>query len=241
MYKHTIDVHNTKAAEVIVPLLLQYIKPKSVVDVGCGIGTWLKVFEKYIGEDYLGIDGDYVNRALLMIPKEKFLAYDLRTPLTISRKFDLVVSLEVAEHLPETSADIFINSLSNLGDNILFSAAIPGQGGQNHLNEQWPEYWIKKFEKYGFKCLDLLRPLVWNNPNVDLWYKQNILFFTTDSTKFAHLTFNKSDNFSVVHPEMFELVSNRYKNFIEGRVGFRLLVSVIIKSVKRKIHNLFYA
>lgn len=234
MYRHTIDVHNTKAAEVIVPLLLNFTKPKSVVDVGCGTGTWLKVFAKYIGDDYLGVDGNYVDRNLLMIPENKFRTHDLRTPLTLNKKFDLVVSLEVAEHLPEENADIFVNTLAALGDNILFSAAIPGQGGQNHLNEQWPEYWLKKFKQYNFKCFDIIRPLVWDNPNVDLWYKQNILLFSRSKSEFETLLIPPSNNFSIVHPEMFQIFVDRYNALLQGNVGIRQLSNIIINMLKKR-------
>ena len=144
-YIHTEAIHNLSAPRVIVPIVLEMIKPNSILDVGCGIGTWLKVFEEYGVDDYLGIDGDYVDRSTLKISEKRFLPNDLRKRWSLNRKFDLVVSLEVAEHLPEEVADLFVSTLSAHGDTILFSAAIPGQGGQNHVNEQWPTYWQKKF------------------------------------------------------------------------------------------------
>ncbi|OQY71296.1 MAG: hypothetical protein B6D44_13220 [Ignavibacteriales bacterium UTCHB2] len=235
MYLHTTDVHNTKAAEEILPLILQYIKPSSVVDVGCGIGTWLKVFSDYIGDDYLGIDSYFINKELLFIPQNKFRPHDLRTPFKIERKFDLALSLEVAEHLPESSADIFIDSLSNLSDNILFSAAIPNQGGQNHLNEQWPEYWIKKLEQRDFRCFDIIRPLVWDNPNVDLWYKQNILFFSRTKNNFDAVIKPSSNKYSIVHPEMFQIFVDRYNNILKGDVGFRQLYRIILNTLKKRV------
>ena len=150
-YIHTKDIHNTRAAEIIVPILLQHIQPKSVLDIGCGTGTWLKVFEQAGITDFFGVDGEDIDESILEISKENFAVYNLTRPLVLDRFYDLVISLEVAEHLPELAADEFVLTLVRHGKTILFSAAIPGQGGQDHLNEQWPIYWQKKFNRYGYK------------------------------------------------------------------------------------------
>src|SRR5258705_8862260 len=119
------------SAEQIVPILLKLIAPRSVVDVGCGAGAWLSIWERHGVSDILGIDGDYVDRSFLQIPQEKFLPADLKQAVRIDRKFDLVVSLEVAEHLPSDCAEQFVDSLTSLGKGVLFSAAVPFQGGFN--------------------------------------------------------------------------------------------------------------
>ena len=169
----------TSAREVI-PLLLDLLQPslpKSVVDVGCGTGSWLAAFHKLGIADCLGIDGDYVDRTILQIPLNQFQSADLKQPLQINRKFDLAISLEVAEHLPATCAENFVNSLTQLAPVILFSAAIPFQGGVEHVNEQWPQYWVYYFQKNGYAVIDCLRKKIWNNDKVEPWYAQNILMF----------------------------------------------------------------
>lgn len=127
-YVHDESVHNTKAPKEIVPQIIKLIQPNSVVDVGCGIGTWLSVFEDFGVEDVVGIDGDYVNRTLLHIDEKKFISRDLTKPLKLDRKFDLAVCLEVAEHLPEKSANTFVESLVSLSDTILFLRQFPLKG-----------------------------------------------------------------------------------------------------------------
>ena len=80
-----------QSAKEIVPLVLEFIRPQSVVDVGCGTGAWLSVFREQGIKDILGIDGDYVDLNSLLVPEESFQAHDLVCPLKIGRKFDLVV------------------------------------------------------------------------------------------------------------------------------------------------------
>src|SRR5262249_36128871 len=165
------------SAREIVPLVLELILVRSIVDVGCALGTWLSVFKECGVQDVLGIDGAHVDLNMLEIPKEQFLAFDLGKPFAIGRQFDLVVSFEVAEHLPPECAEIFVDSLTRLGPVILFSAAAPFQGGENHVNEQWPDYWVKYFQSKGYEAIDCLRKKIWQNSKVEWWYAQNTLMF----------------------------------------------------------------
>jgi SAM-dependent methyltransferase len=166
-----------KSARAIVPLVLEYVQPRSIIDVGCGTGTWLSVFREYGVIDIMGVDGDYVENEMLEIPEDRFMKFDLRNPFRSDRQFDLVVSLEVAEHLPSTCAGIFVRTLVGLGPLVLFSAAIPLQGGTQHINEQWPDYWADLFKAEGYVPVDPIRKRAWQNPDVDFWYLQNILIF----------------------------------------------------------------
>lgn len=165
------------SARQTIPIVLEYFKPQSVVDIGCGVGTWLSVFKEFGIQDCLGMDGDYVDLKMLKISSSEFVPRDLKQPLEVNRKFDLAVSLEVAEHLPENCAEIFVESLTKLAEVVLFSAAIPFQGGDGHINEQWQDYWVKLFVKKGYVVIDCLRDKIWNNEQVKAWYAQNIFFF----------------------------------------------------------------
>jgi SAM-dependent methyltransferase len=165
------------SADVVVPLLQRWLRPKSVLDVGCGVGTWLAVWRANGVADAVGVDGEHVDRSLLQVPEPSFLARDLTRPFDLGRTFDLVTSLEVAEHLPPSAADTLVASLVRHGDVVLFSAAIPGQGGDGHVNEEWPEAWARRFARHGFRWADPLRPILWNDPRVESWYAQNALLY----------------------------------------------------------------
>ena len=166
-----------ESARRIVPLVLEQFRPASVVDVGCGIGTWLAEFQAAGISDYLGVDGDYVSRANLLIDSSRFVARDLSQPLMLNRRFEMAVSLEVAEHLPEEAAATFVGSLTQLAPVVLFSAAIPYQGGANHVNEQWPEYWEQHFLNHGYVVVDSLRRRIRRSFEIMPWYRQNLMFY----------------------------------------------------------------
>ena len=168
-----------QSAEQVVPIVLEHLKPSCIIDIGCGNGCWLSAFAKQGVNDYMGVDGGAVDSENLLISPEHFSSADLsKETYTPGRRYDLVVSLEVAEHIPEDKADSFIEMLTGLGDTVLFSAAIPGQGGVGHVNEQWQSYWAAKFKSAGYEALDIVRPLIWENPKVSYWYKQNILVYS---------------------------------------------------------------
>ncbi|MCK9204711.1 MAG: class I SAM-dependent methyltransferase [Bacteroidales bacterium] len=200
-YIHTIDVHNTRAAEEIVPWLMKWFQPESVVDVGCGIGTWLYVFKSMGVKNILGIEGEHLNTDLLMIDKNEITFADLEKEFSTDNRFDLAICLEVAEHLVPESSDIFIKSLTKLSDIIIFSAAVPYQGGQNHVNEQWLDYWKSRFRKNNFELADEIRSVFWNNKKIEWWYRQNMLIaFKKDKPlPFMHII----PPLDIIHPDLF--------------------------------------
>ncbi len=200
---------SVSSAREIVPLVLELLRPTSVIDIGCGFGAWLSVFEEHGVTEFLGVDGDYVNREALLIPKAQFMAHDLAVPLNLGRSFDLAVCMEVAEHLAESAAQIFIDSITRHAPAALFSAAIPFQGGEHHLNEQWPDYWARRFGLRGYLPVDCIRRRFWANDRVEWWYAQNAFFFAQKPYIDAHpalraeLDRSGSQALSIVHPTLY--------------------------------------
>jgi SAM-dependent methyltransferase len=166
-----------RSADAIVPHVVDLLHPGSVVDLGCGTGTWLAAFERHGVDDYLGVDGEWIPRARLEIPETRFVAARLDAPFRLDRTFDLAVSLEVAEHLPESAATRFVESLVRLAPCVLFSAAVPHQGGLHHVNEQWQEYWVELFGSHGYRAVDAVRPYAWSDDRLPFWYAQNTLLY----------------------------------------------------------------
>ena len=195
------------SAKAIVPIVVELVQPTSVIDVGCGTGTWLTAFVEQGVTTYLGIDGDYVPRDALSIDASHFVAADLRRPVSVGHTtYDLAVSLEVAEHLPEEAGDVFVDSLTRLAPVVLFSAAIPGQGGVDHINERWQDYWAERFALRRFVPLDAIRPRVWDNEKVAWFYAQNTLLYAHEDAVAASDRLRKEVEsrerllLNVVHP-----------------------------------------
>jgi SAM-dependent methyltransferase len=170
-----------QSAQVIVPLIADVFSIGSVLDVGCGRGVWLKEWRKRGIVDTVGVDGDYVDSTRLAIPAANFVKHDLSQPFNLRRRFDLVQSLEVGEHIAEASADVFVANIAAHGDLVLFSAAVPGQGGEFHVNEQPYAYWRDKFAARGFRTFDWLRPRIRLMGSIEPWYRYNTLLFARDS------------------------------------------------------------
>jgi SAM-dependent methyltransferase len=183
-----------------------------VVDIGCGVGSWADVFNQNGVADVWGVDGDYVDRTQLQIPEERFVAHDLRLSLPMTAPFapcDLVVCLEVAEHLPDTSAETLVQSLTSLAPVVVFSAAIPYQQGANHINCQWPDYWADLFARWSYVAVDALRSRVWTNSRVNPWYAQNMIVYVREESliSYPHLVRIHADSrkgpLSLVHPALY--------------------------------------
>lgn len=192
------------SARIVLRTLFGTVRPASIVDFGCGAGTWVAAAMELGVADSLGIDGDHVERDRLRIPADRFRAADLTEPLDLGRSFDLVISLEVAEHLPPRCAEAFVDTLTRHGRLILFAAALPYQGGTGHINENWLEYWLDLFAEKGFEPLDILRRPLWREADVEWWYRQNIVLLrdrAAAETVFPGVVSEPAH--SLIHPEFF--------------------------------------
>jgi hypothetical protein len=152
-------------------------------------------------------DGPWGKKEDILIPAERFTVLDLETfQAPESERYDLAISLEVAEHLHEKAADNFFRQLTRLSDRILFSAAIPGQGGLHHLNERSPGYWAEKFRDCGFTQLDILRPRFWDDDRIAWWYRQNFFLYENRIRKASDEEISLEHSFDaahLVHPNAF--------------------------------------
>lgn len=205
----------------ILGIIKQMVDIKSAIDVGCGVGTFLKELQVMNGlddKDITGLDGDYVDKNLLVISEESFIPCNLEDRILIKRKYDLVISLEVAEHLSVERAKSFVEDLTLLGDNVLFSAAIPYQGGLGHINEQYLSYWNKIFNSLGYSLCDCVRPIIWDDENIPWHYRQNTVLFTrgrVDNICKENMVID------MVHPKFWENKNERIKG-IESNMLYKI-------------------
>jgi len=139
----------TKSSEKLAKAIKLYLKPKSVIDVGCGIGIYLKPLD-LSGISCFGIEGSSIARKYSVFNKNRIIVADVTRKLNINKKYDLALCIEVAEHIPKKTSSILIGNLTSLSNIILFTSAPPGQGGTDHINEQKPQFWINLFNKKNF-------------------------------------------------------------------------------------------
>lgn len=222
---------SASSARVVVPIVLSLLSVRSVVDVGCGVGPWAAEFVAQGIEDVWGVDGDYVERSQLRIPSERFLPRDLSQPIRFDRTFDLAISLEVAEHLPESRARSLVADLTSLAPCVLFSAAIPGQGGTHHVNEQYLPYWEALFRWRGYEGIDPIRPEILGNPAVEWFYQQNIVMFAARGHELLNKSIPKPQ--TIIHPVLYEQ-SKDPSSITLGRIA-GVLPGALVRSLRYRL------
>ena len=198
---------SARSARAILPLVLAVHHPTSVVDIGCGQGDWLAVAEELGLKELVGLDGAWVDRTALRSARIDFRATDLAATFALERRFDLCISVEVAEHLSAARADGFIAALCAASDVVLFSAAVPLQGGTDHVHEARASAWVYRFTDQGYDCFDLIRGALWDRVEVAWWYRQNSFVFVKRGSK-AHAHYSVAPAppppRDLVHPDAFE-------------------------------------
>lgn len=166
-----------RSAQVILPIVFEVARPRSVIDVGCGVGTWLSVARGLGATRTVGLEGHWIVGLPLDHPELEIRSTDLEGSLPDDERYDLAMSMEVAEHLTPKRAESFVEELCRLSDRVLFSAAIPWQGGTRHLNERPQSYWAGIFDRHGYGARDIVRPAVWRDGKVSYWYRQNAFLY----------------------------------------------------------------
>jgi SAM-dependent methyltransferase len=171
-----LDQGSLESARIYLEHLFAAWTPQSVIDIGCGTGPWLAACEEKGVQRLVGLDGDWVKPDMILSKAVEFRATNLQDGFAAER-FDLAISMEVAEHLPPESSEKFYGSLARLSDAILFSAAFSGQPGTNHINTRPHSFWAKKFLDDGYGLFDLFRPQFWSDERVFPWYRQNTFLY----------------------------------------------------------------
>lgn len=205
-FHRTRDSDTAGAAAAILAPLLRLLDARSVCDIGCGVGTWLRVARAHEIDDIAGFEGEWLDPGLLVIDPSLVTLGSLERRLSPSRRYDLAICLEVAEHLSPPRAAGFVSDLCRAADAILFSAAVPGQGGVGHQNEQWPSYWARLFADAGYDAFDIVRPAIWSDSSIPFWYRQNTIVYArrgSDAHRRLEQVASPAPPLDLVHPDLY--------------------------------------
>jgi SAM-dependent methyltransferase len=218
----TQEVRSRDSAAAMVPKIVELLRPASVIDIGCGVGPWLAEFRKAGVADCYGVDGPWVDPKRFALEPARLIKFDFANETAPFRphlplpRYDLVLTLEFLEHIQPDTAPALVAFMASLSDAIVMSAALPGQGGTHHVNEQWIDYWTDMFRPFGYHPFDFLRPLFWDDDRIEPWYRQNMVGLFRGKVPDALVAAAESAALArlrspgrVVHPEIFALAGRR--------------------------------
>lgn len=174
-------------APIVIRALRDLVPYRSVKDIGCGSGIWLREAIRNDVEFAMGLDLqvaiDTVVEDLAEHPGVQLSASDFEKEEYALPYTNLSICLEVLEHLTPGAADRLARQIGETSDAILFSAAQPGQGGTNHINEKPHEYWLSLFDSLGFDTFDFLRPKIQKIPDAPRYYVLNLFLLARRGTE----------------------------------------------------------
>lgn len=196
-----------RSARIIAPIVCEVLTINSVLDLGCGVGTWLRAFAECGADRLIGLDGEYVPQDKMLIDISNFKPINISSLDSLPKDLDLCVCMEVLEHLPHKVGKKIVRLLTEAAPAILFSAAIPGQGGTNHINERWHHEWHQEFSKHDFSVFDIVRPRVYHETDVEPWYRQNAFLYINEKrlrskTRILNLSTNHDFRLTPIEPRI---------------------------------------
>jgi len=218
----------------ILGLVKDFYSFSSAVDFGCGTGTWLKACMELECQTIQGFDG-FADPSSLCISSECFSKKLLGENIDLKKSYDLAICLEAAEHEKEKFSNLIVENLTKASKVILFSAALPGQGGTNHINEQPPEFWQKKFEDHRYTQFDIIRPIIWDDPAVAWWYKQNIFLYVHEESIEALKLLDHANSLTqkhIIHPEC---LSSKINELDIDNASVTNLSKALLKRIKKRL------
>jgi SAM-dependent methyltransferase len=232
---------SSQSAEFFASHLQDLLKSRSVVDFGCGHGSWLSAFGRYGAEKLLGFDGHWIRQEDIQDPMVRFEPLDLAQKIVGTYgTFDLAISLETAEHLRPESARIFIENITIHSDVVMFSAAYENQGGTSHINERKHTYWAGLFSELGYVPYDIFRPIAWGNAKIDFWYQQNTFLYVKESSDIrkvlhskGHFPIGNIEFMNCVHPELYDTFVGKTKAIPKQIWSLMAFLGSLLRAINR--------
>jgi SAM-dependent methyltransferase len=228
-----------RAAARVLPIVFTVVDVASIVDVGCGSGSWLAAARDLGISDLTGIEGDWAihwfgngqaDRDSSRIARDQFelVMANLEDELVLSRTYDLAICAEVIEHLTPQRGPSFVSDVCRLSRRVLLGAAIPGQRGPNHRNTRWPSYWTGLLADHHYRVLDVVRPRIWADDDLRMPYRQNLLLFVHEdeygaaSARAAGLPVTPAGALDLVHPALLRRYQSELRSASEPGLRGRI-------------------
>ena len=238
-FYEAMSLESLKSARIYLAYLWKYIQAESVLDVGCGRGAWLKACRELGSRNLYGYDGSWNSKSMMIDESIEFICADLNKPFFLNKKVDLLITIEVAEHLNPSSSAQFVECLTDISEAIVFSAAYTRQGGTNHINERPHSYWANLFIKNGYVPFDLFRPVFWGNEDVSFCYRQNVFLYLKKGSssygKFIDAGFSELEQvqfMNCIHPHLYDLKCGLDLGF---RLHLKELIPSLLRAIKRRV------
>jgi hypothetical protein len=212
-----------KSSKDLLEIVLGFAKSSSIVDLGAGNGDWAMSAAALGVERLVRIDGAWVPEDIRNEGAGSFIACDLEGQLPDLGDFDMAMCLEVLEHVSPQAGKRAVDWLCARAPVVLFSAAIPGQGGTRHVNEQWQSHWAGEFDRHGFGAWDVIRPAVWHRDDIPFWYRQNMLLYVDRqrAPDYGLAPEAEATLLDVVHPELLAREEGKAKRYGARRLSAR--------------------
>jgi 2-polyprenyl-3-methyl-5-hydroxy-6-metoxy-1,4-benzoquinol methylase len=184
-FYNSVSSRAVQSARITAGAIAGAIEPVSVVDIGSGQGVWLHTISEFVPTvkravalDIQSHKSPFFDALLKSSIDFKFVEANFENSSTLpDEQFDMAICLEVLEHLtPDTAVEV-ARDIGKKCSCLIFSAAILGQGGTGHINEQKFSYWMQLMRDQGFIALDIFRPALRKADDVPSYYKQNMMFF----------------------------------------------------------------
>jgi len=220
------------AASKICPKLTEIIGvPQSVIDLGGGAGSWCQAFKQIGSSRVCCIDHPSVlTSGRLLIDETEFIPADISKELPPIKPCDLAISTEFCEHIAKSRSEILVDFLTKSSKIVLFSAAIPRQGGIGHINEQRPNFWQALFLERGYQRIDAIRPLILSDSTIPAYLRQN-LYLYVESKMVEKIPEKFRQSFI---PDEFEIVETR---LLERPLGLSEVIREIPLALSRAVKN----
>lgn len=219
----------------IAKLVRELVGPiDSLVDLGGGLGIWAAAFEKVGVSQYTVYDHPDIPNEKLAISPEHFERVDLSKTIPEPKTATLAMSIECAEHLPAEKAREVVYFLTQSSPIVLFSAAIPWQGGIGHINEQPHYYWQSLFAQLDYEMKDVLRGKIAQDLDIPFFLRQNLFLFIRKD--YEH-SLHRAPDFL---PEDMALVHvPTLKTYLERSLDTREILAALPQALRRSIARKF--